>query len=83
MAACMILTCTQWDTAGQERFRIITTAYYRGSAGIAIVYDTMNKVTVHVGFLDHSQAIAPGSYKYEIGINSHTCTLSLSLSLSL
>lgn len=33
------LTITQWDTAGQERFRTITTAYYRGSMGILIVFD--------------------------------------------
>ena len=28
-----------WDTAGQERFKSITTAYYRGSQGIIIVFD--------------------------------------------
>eukprot|EP00948_MAST-09A_sp_MAST-9A-sp1_P000695 g695.t1 len=28
-----------WDTAGQERFHIITRAYYKGSHGIALVYD--------------------------------------------
>ncbi|CAB1116781.1 unnamed protein product [Ectocarpus sp. CCAP 1310/34] len=28
-----------WDTAGQERFRNITSAYYRGSMGIMLVYD--------------------------------------------
>jgi len=28
-----------WDTAGQERFRAITSAYYRGSIGIFLVYD--------------------------------------------
>ncbi len=35
----------QWDTSGQERFRTITTAYYRGSHGIFLVYDTLNKVS--------------------------------------
>ena len=29
-----------WDTAGQERFRAIQSAYYRGSHGIMLVYDT-------------------------------------------
>lgn len=28
-----------WDTAGQERYRSITSAYYRGSNGILVVYD--------------------------------------------
>lgn len=28
-----------WDTSGQERFRSMTQAYYRGAAGIVIVYD--------------------------------------------
>ena len=34
-----IVMPTQWDTAGQERFKTITTAYYRGSDGIIIVFD--------------------------------------------
>ena len=28
-----------WDTAGQERFRTMTSAYYRGSDGIVVVFD--------------------------------------------
>ena len=32
-----------WDTAGQERFRTITSAYYRGSHAIVIVYDMSNE----------------------------------------
>ncbi|GMM33829.1 hypothetical protein DASC09_011540 [Saccharomycopsis crataegensis] len=32
-----------WDTAGQERFRSLTRSYYRGSAGVVLVYDVTNK----------------------------------------
>lgn len=32
-----------WDTAGQERFRTITTAYYRGSQGVAVIYDVTDR----------------------------------------
>ncbi|KAF0554651.1 ras-domain-containing protein [Gigaspora margarita] len=32
-----------WDTSGQERFRTITTAYFRGIMGIALVYDVTNE----------------------------------------
>ena len=28
-----------WDTAGQERFQTITSAYYKGSHGVILVYD--------------------------------------------
>lgn len=28
-----------WDTAGQERFRAITSAYYKGSHAVLMVYD--------------------------------------------
>lgn len=34
-----IVNVSIWDTAGQERFKSITTAYYRGSQGIIIVFD--------------------------------------------
>lgn len=34
-----------WDTAGQERFRTMTSAYYRGSDGIVLVYDTTDRDT--------------------------------------
>jgi Ras-related protein Rab-1A len=32
-----------WDTAGQERFRTLTSAYYRGSDGVMLVYDVTNE----------------------------------------
>ena len=34
-----------WDTAGHERFRTITTSYYRGAHGIAIVFDLSDRET--------------------------------------
>ena len=32
-----------WDTAGQERYRAITSAYYRGSRAIIVVFDLTNR----------------------------------------
>jgi len=32
-----------WDTAGQERFRTITSAYYRGSDGVMLVFDKTSR----------------------------------------
>ena len=34
-----------WDTAGQERFRAVTNTYYRGSAGVIIVFDITDRVS--------------------------------------
>ena len=34
-----------WDTAGQERFRTITANYFRGAAGVIVVYDVTDKVS--------------------------------------
>ena len=32
-----------WDTAGQERFKTITSAYYKGSHGVILVYDITDR----------------------------------------
>ncbi|KAG0253064.1 Ras- protein Rab-2A [Mortierella polycephala] len=32
-----------WDTGGHEKFRAITRQYYRGAAGILLVYDVTNR----------------------------------------
>lgn len=32
-----------WDTAGQERFRSVTKSYFRGTAGIIMVFDITNR----------------------------------------
>ena len=38
-----VTNCHQWDTAGQERFRTITANYFRGAAGVIVVYDIGDK----------------------------------------
>ena len=32
-----------WDTAGQERFKTITQTYYKGAAGVILVYSVTDK----------------------------------------
>src|SRR5690349_21351029 len=36
-----------WDTAGQERFKTIVSSYYRGAAGIIIIFDLTDEETFH------------------------------------
>ena len=40
-----IIKVVIWDTAGQERFRTVTHTYYRGSHGIAFVFDVSKQDT--------------------------------------
>jgi Ras-related protein Rab-8A len=32
-----------WDTAGQERFKTITETYYKGAAGVVLVYSVVDR----------------------------------------
>ena len=36
-----------WDTAGQERFRNITQTYYKGAAGIILMYSVTDDQSFH------------------------------------
>ena len=36
-----------WDTAGQERFKTITETYYKGAAGVVLVYSITDRRTFH------------------------------------
>lgn len=38
-----VLQMQIWDTAGQERFKNLTTAYFKGSHGIILVYSCNNR----------------------------------------
>ncbi|XP_038057642.1 ras-related protein Rab-13-like isoform X2 [Patiria miniata] len=50
-----------WDTSGQERFRSMTQAYYRGAAGVMIVYDVTEETTLHglTSWLEDVKKYAP------------------------
>lgn len=34
-----------WDTAGQERFKTVTETYYKGAAGVVLVYSVNDRKT--------------------------------------
>ncbi len=34
-----------WDTAGQERFKTMTETYYKGAAGVVMVYSITDRKT--------------------------------------
>ncbi|XP_071807260.1 ras-related protein Rab-13-like isoform X2 [Asterias amurensis] len=50
-----------WDTSGQERFRSMTQAYYRGAAGVMLVYDVTEGRTLEglYGWLSDIKTYAP------------------------
>ncbi|KAF8312410.1 ras-domain-containing protein [Cantharellus anzutake] len=49
-----------WDTAGQERFRSVTRSYYRGAAGVILVFDITRRCTFSPlqRWLDDARALA-------------------------
>lgn len=38
-----VVKLQMWDTAGQEKFKTITSAYYKGTQGIILVFDLCDK----------------------------------------
>ncbi|WFD19488.1 GTP-binding protein [Malassezia caprae] len=59
-----------WDTAGQERFRTITTAYYRGSMGILLVFDVTDEKSfqnIRNWYQDVQQHASEGACKILVG----------------
>ena len=62
---------TIWDTAGQERFRTLTSSYYRGAQGIALVYDVSRRDTFEALPAVHAiQLLRPGAFAYRPGEHS-------------
>jgi len=49
-----------WDTAGQERFRSVTRSYYRGAAGVILLFDITRRSTFTPlqRWLDDARALA-------------------------
>eukprot|EP00049_Salpingoeca_infusionum_P007112 m.115831 g.115831 ORF g.115831 m.115831 type:complete len:201 (-) comp13581_c0_seq1:178-780(-) len=62
-----------WDTAGQERFRALAKSYYRGAAGVLLVYDIARRSTYNAiqKWLDDSiELTGPNTVKLLIGNKS-------------
>ena len=49
-----------WDTAGTERFRSVSRSYYRGAAGVVLVYDLSSTASFNAlpTFLNDARALA-------------------------
>lgn len=59
-----------WDTAGQERFKNITASYYRGGAGILVVYDISDRESfnnINSWLIEIEKNAKKGVYKLLIG----------------
>ncbi|KAK4475114.1 hypothetical protein MN116_002202 [Schistosoma mekongi] len=59
-----------WDTAGQERFRAVTRSYYRGAAGVLLVYDITRRLTftqIQTWLTDARRLTSPDTVIFLIG----------------
>eukprot|EP01156_Anaeramoeba_ignava_P017574 Anaeramoba_ignava/a841_38.p1 GENE.a841_38~~a841_38.p1 ORF type:complete len:210 (+),score=63.43 a841_38:133-762(+) len=59
-----------WDTAGQERFRAVTRSYFRGSAGVLLVFDVTRRSTFNQisGWLNDAKTLTnPNSVIFLVG----------------
>jgi len=59
-----------WDTAGQERFRAVTRSYYRGAAGVLLVFDVTRRSTfLHLSswLTDAKNLTSPNTVIFLIG----------------
>ena len=58
-----------WDTAGQERFRTMIRPYYRGAAGIILVYDVTDARTFE-NVSEWMKNIKENTSEYQAGLGS-------------
>jgi small GTP-binding protein len=72
-----------WDTAGQRRFQMITSAYYRPSMIIFLVYDVGDHMTftnTRTYYLPEIRSYAPGDV--QIMLVGHKCDIDASARVS-